>query len=457
MNLNNVHSVFFIGIGGIGMSALARYFKSVGKPVFGYDKTKTSITDALENEGIQITFEDAVEWADTSLAGHDASTVLVVYTPAIPSTSKIKQHLLGLGYPVIKRSEALGIITKNTTNLSIAGTHGKTTTSCLLSHILTTAKIPHVAFLGGIATNYNSNYWNSLKANTSSISITEADEFDRSFLTLRPTYAGITNMDADHLDIYEKQENLTESFVDFGNLVHESGKLYVHIDGQHSFNRPITTYGIERGHISARNVHIHNQSFVFDLYLEDGVYRLLTLGIPGRHNVENAVVASVIATEIGVNENDLRTALSTFKGVKRRFEYILKEDDVVYIDDYAHHPTELDAIISSTKQLYPDAEITGIFQPHLYSRTRDFMPEFAASLSALDEVILMDIYPARELPIDGITSNTLLGLITTKKSLLDSTSILEKVSSTRPQVLLSLGAGDIDKLVQPLKETLQPK
>lgn len=457
MNLNKIHSVFFIGVGGIGMSALARYFKASGKTVFGYDKTKSNITDALESEGINIRYDDNKAWVEACLSDFAKDSVLVVYTPAIPSDLNIKLHLLDAGYTVIKRSEALGIITQNTTNLSIAGTHGKTTTSCLLSHILTTANVPHVAFLGGIATNYNSNYWNTLQGETAGISITEADEFDRSFLTLRPTYAGITNMDADHLDIYEKKENLTKSFIDFGDLVNESGKLFVQTDAQQNFTRSITTYGIELGHVSARNVHIHNQSFVFDLYLESDMYRLLTLGIPGRHNVENAVVASAIATEIGVTEADLRKALGSFKGVKRRFEYVLKEDNIVFIDDYAHHPTELDAIISSTRQLYPNAEITGIFQPHLYSRTRDFMSEFALSLSKLDEVILMDIYPARERPIEGVTSSVLLDLITTKKSLMDTPSILRKIAASPPKVLLTLGAGDIDNLIQPLKEALQPQ
>lgn len=454
MNLQRVHTVFFIGIGGIGMSALARYFNASGKRVIGYDKTPTRMTDALQNEGIEIAFKDDVDWVQDKLSTNSTQDVLVIYTPAIPSNSAIKKHLESEDYKIIKRSAALGLLTEQSVNLSIAGTHGKTTTSCLLSHILTTANVPHVAFLGGISSNYNSNYWNSLQAQEKVITVTEADEFDRSFLTLRPTYAGITNMDADHLDIYEKKEHLTQSFVDFGNLVSTEGKLFVQSDCQHAFSKDITTYGIEQGHISARNVHIHNQQFVFDLYLENDVYRLMTLGIPGKHNVENAVVASAIATEVGVSEKDLRTALQSFKGVKRRFEYIVNNKDVVYIDDYAHHPTELDAIISATKQLYPNKPVVGIFQPHLFSRTRDFMDEFATSLSSLDEVILMDIYPARELPIEGITSSALLEKITTKKSLLSTNAILKKIQEDKPPVLLTLGAGDIDNLVQPLKSTL---
>lgn len=412
------------------------------------------MTDALQNEGIEIAFKDDVDWVQDKLSTNSTQDVLVIYTPAIPSNSAIKKHLESEDYKIIKRSAALGLLTEQSVNLSIAGTHGKTTTSCLLSHILTTANVPHVAFLGGISSNYNSNYWNSLQAQEKVITVTEADEFDRSFLTLRPTYAGITNMDADHLDIYEKKEHLTQSFVDFGNLVSTEGKLFVQSDCQHAFSKDITTYGIEQGHISARNVHIHNQQFVFDLYLENDVYRLMTLGIPGKHNVENAVVASAIATEVGVSEKDLRTALQSFKGVKRRFEYIVNNKDVVYIDDYAHHPTELDAIISATKQLYPNKPVVGIFQPHLFSRTRDFMDEFATSLSSLDEVILMDIYPARELPIEGITSSALLEKITTKKSLLSTNAILKKIQEDKPPVLLTLGAGDIDNLVQPLKSTL---
>jgi len=436
------------------MSALARYFNTIGKKVIGYDKTGTRITDALQKEGISIGFKDDVDWVKQQLKGVEKEAILVIYTPAIPSNAEIKQHFIDQAYQIVKRSQALGIITENSTNLSIAGTHGKTTTSCLLSHILTTANIPHVAFLGGIATNYNSNYWNNLTAQDPIISVTEADEFDRSFLTLRPTYAGITNMDADHLDIYEKKEHLTQSFVEFGDLVAADGRLFVQADCQQAFTKSITTYGIETGRISARNVHIHNESFVFDLYLENDVYRLLKLGIPGQHNVENAVVASAIATEMGVSESDLRNALASFKGVKRRFEYVVNQKDCIFIDDYAHHPTELDAIIGATKQLYPNQKITGIFQPHLYSRTRDFMDEFAHSLSALDEVILMDIYPARELPIEGVTSEVLLDKIATSKSLLTRDEILNKVSNVKPNLLLTLGAGDIDTLVQPLKNQL---
>lgn len=454
MNLSKIHSVFFIGIGGIGMSALARYFNTIGKKVIGYDKTSTRITDALQKEGIQVSFEDDINWVKQHLPINSKDTSLVIYTPAIPSNSEIKQYLNDNNYEIVKRSKALGIITQNSINLSIAGTHGKTTTSCLLSHILTTANIPHVAFLGGIATNYNSNYWNTLKETDTVISITEADEFDRSFLTLQPEYAGITNMDADHLDIYERKENLTKSFIEFGDLVKPTGRLFVQLDCQHAFSRKITTYGIASGHISAQNVHIHNQTFVFDLYLENTIYRLLTLGIPGKHNVENAVVASAIAHEIGVTENQLREALASFKGVKRRFEYVVQQDDLVFIDDYAHHPTELNAIISATKQLYPNQKLTAVFQPHLFSRTRDFIDEFAASLSALDEVILMDIYPARELPIQGVSSDVLLEKIATTKSLLTREEILDKLSKDKPSLLLTLGAGDIDTMVQPIKDKL---
>jgi UDP-N-acetylmuramate--alanine ligase len=456
VNVKNLHTVFFIGIGGIGMSALARYFNSIQIKVLGYDKTSTRITDSLTNEGIQIEFEDSVDWVRDAIGDVDKSKVLVIYTPAIPLDSVIKQYLFEDGYQIMKRSEALGLITANTTNLSIAGTHGKTTTSCLLSHILSTAKVPHVAFLGGIATNYNSNYWNSVSESNDIISITEADEFDRSFLTLRPTYAGITNMDADHLDVYQKKDNLTKSFVDFGHLVKEEGRLFVQTDWQQNFDQIICTYGLEKGRISARNVHINNGSYVFDLYLEKEIYRLLTLGIPGDHNVENAVVACAIANEIGIKEDDIRNALASFKGVKRRFEYIINRDDCVYIDDYAHHPTELNAIISSARQLYPGKKLTGIFQPHLFTRTRDFLPEFAKSLSQLDKVILMEIYPAREQPIEGITSSVLLEHITTEKAILSGTEILNDITIDKPEVLLTLGAGDIDTLVQPIKEQLQP-
>ncbi|MBO6517138.1 MAG: UDP-N-acetylmuramate--L-alanine ligase [Bacteroidia bacterium] len=453
MTGSSFHSVVFLGIGGIGMSALARYFNQQGKAVFGYDKTPTHITNALEAEGMTITFTDDVRWLDKILEG-DLNGYRFIYTPAIPDDLQLKQHLLRKDCTLLKRSQALGLVTDNTTNLSIAGTHGKTTTSCILNHILQTANIPSVAFLGGISSNYGSNYINSLNETDRLISVTEADEFDRSFLQLHPFMAAITSMDADHLDIYGDASSLTDSFKEFANQVNPSGKLFVHTSLQNHFpENDIITYGIGEGSISAQHVHIHDGSFVFDLYHGDTIIRNLVLGIAGRHNVENAVVACAMALEMGATEQDLRKALVSFTGVKRRFEFVVKEP-TVYIDDYAHHPTELNATISSLRQLYPTKRITGIFQPHLYSRTRDFLDGFAESLSQLDEAWLMDIYPAREEPIPGITSKLIFDKITSDKVMVTREDIVNRLATNTPEVLVTLGAGDIDKLVEPIKNQL---
>lgn len=443
-----------VGIGGIGMSAIARFFNSKGIHVFGYDKTSTKITQNLTKEGIEIIFEDQLSWAQDIGSRHNTDNLLVIYTPAIPSDSQILQYFLTSDFTCMKRSKILGILTQGTHNLSIAGTHGKTTTSCMLAHILASSNIPQVGFLGGISANYETNYINTLDGESEYYTVTEADEYDRSFLTLHPQIAAITSMDADHLDIYGEADSLTQSFVEFGNQVASDGKLFVHHNFQQHFSRPITTYGIGEGQVCAHNVHVYEGSYIFDLYINNDVIRNIKLGIPGIHNIENAVVASAIAIEIGVSESDLVKALTSFRGVKRRFQYIVKSDSQVYIDDYAHHPTELRAIIQSSKQLYPNKNITAVFQPHLYSRTRDFMTGFAEELSALDEIILLDIYPAREKPIEGVTSAALLEQISTNKHLLTKEATLAYIQETKPEVLLTLGAGDIDTLVEPLSKIL---
>lgn len=454
MKIADIHSVVLLGIGGIGMSALARYYNHIGKAVYGYDKTPSAITQSLADEGVNITFNDDTDWFNNLTKGISQDKVLVIYTPAIPINLQLKKHTDSEGYTVVKRSVALGEVTKHTKNLSIAGTHGKTTTSCLLAHILKSSKVPSVAFLGGISSNFNSNYNNDLTSDSEAISITEADEFDRSFLQLHPYLAAITSMDADHLDIYGNEDELVSSFKAFAKQVLPGGTLFVHHSLQHHFpDQDIVTYGINYGQVSAQHVHIADGNYVFDLYWNNQVFKNLTLGIAGKHNVENAVVASAIALELGISEDQLRTALISFTGVKRRFEYIVKSD-VVYIDDYAHHPTELKATISSARQLYPTKKITGIFQPHLYSRTRDFVDGFAESLSLLDDVWLMDIYPARELPIPGITSEIILDKISSPKRLVTPKEILDNIKENCPEVLLTLGAGDIDRLVTPIKQVL---
>jgi UDP-N-acetylmuramate--alanine ligase len=434
------------------MSALARYFNSTGKVVFGYDKTPGPITDSLQNEGIEIRFKDDYDWVKSRLEQYNREDVLIIFTPAIPGDLSIKQGLEADGYEPIKRSQALGIITGSTVNLSVAGTHGKTTTSSLLAHLLADANIPHVAFLGGIASNFDSNYHNSLTSLDEAISVTEADEFDRSFLRLHPAYAVITSMDADHLDIYGNPEELVNSFKDFAKQV--TGELFVQ-DGlkQHFSSAEITTYGIDCGEVQGQNVHVNQGRYVFDFWWNDIHLKDLELGMAGLHNVENAIGASAVALKNGVSPAQLRSGLASFKGVKRRFEFKLNSD-VVYIDDYAHHPTELEATIKSARQLFPEKRITGIFQPHLYSRTQDFAEGFAESLSLLDEVVLMDIYPARELPIPGVTSEIIFDRISTEKKLLNGEAIFDHLKENRPEVLLTLGAGDIDRIVEPIKSLL---
>lgn len=454
MKLDEIHSVCFLGIGGIGMSAIARYFLASGKHVFGYDKTESSITKSLIDQGAEITFSDDESWIEKQLTNIEQSNLLVVYTPAIPKNLKIKSVLETKGIKLIKRSVVLGWITNNTHNLSVAGTHGKTTTSTLLSHILSHSGIPHVAFLGGISSNYDSNYYCSDEVLENMVSVTEADEFDRSFLTLRPKAAAITSVDADHLDIYGAHDTMVEGFQEFAQLVEDQSKLVVQQDLQTLFDQQALTYGVEAGKISARHVHVNNGNFVFDLYTGNDVHQNMVLPLPGEHNVENALAAGALAMTVGVSADQLRDAYASFKGVKRRFEFIVRNEDCVYIDDYAHHPSEIKAAIKATRQLYPNKKVTAIFQPHLFSRTRDFMGDFAAELSNVDELILMDIYPAREEPLDGITSARLMEDITCPCHLLERESLLKYVTINKPEVLLTLGAGDIDRIVEPLKSIL---
>ncbi|MCB0734042.1 MAG: UDP-N-acetylmuramate--L-alanine ligase [Flavobacteriales bacterium] len=448
--------IYFIGIGGIGMSSLARYFNQSGRSVSGYDKTPSALTDQLQQEGIDITFLDDEDVFIRQLDGTTSTDVLVVLTPAIPKDSRLLNYVQQNGYTLKKRAEVLGLITRETVNLSVAGTHGKTTTSTLLAHLLTQADKPTASFLGGLSANFNSNYHNTIPSGKTGFSVAEADEFDRSFLHLKPMYAAITSVDADHLDIYGTAEELKKAFTAFGRCVQPEGTLYVQVDQQSIFHEAginITTYGIEKGTISGRHVHIHDNRYVFDLYVRDTVYRNLILGIPGLHNVENAVVASAMALDCGISEQQLRDGLSSFRGVKRRFEYILREP-VVYIDDYAHHPTELTAFIQSVRAMYPNQRILGIFQPHLYSRTRDFADGFSASLSLLDHLIMMDIYPARELPIDGVDSQMILRKVTCEHELVTKEALVGVVQQAKADVILTMGAGDIDRFVEPLKAAL---
>jgi len=447
MNLDNIHNVYFIGIGGIGMSALARYFHAKNKRVAGYDKTKTEITDALETLGIQVHFNDSVSNIPEPFFNYD--TTLVVYTPAIPKDNMELVYFKNQpGFTVLKRSQILGIITENTFCLAVAGTHGKTTTTSILGHLLYECQVPVTAFLGGISENYNSN----LILNGTEVTVVEADEFDRSFLTLSPDIACITSMDADHLDIYGDAKELVKSFEGFSKRVKAQGKLFV------KNGLPIhgITYGIEDdSDYSIHNITIQNGVYVFDVKTPETTLENLQFNLPGRHNLSNALIALAMAVAYGCPHQQLAKALASYKGVKRRFSYHIQTDELVFIDDYAHHPEEINAVYQAVREMYPGKKVLAVFQPHLFSRTRDFADEFAKSLSQFDEVMLLDIYPARELPIEGVTSAWLLDKMETKnKQVINKSELVSKIKESQAQIVLTIGAGDIGEEVKHIKKAL---
>ena len=447
--MNEPKHVFYLGIGGIGMSALARYHRACGWNVAGYDKTPSSMTESLQMEGIEVVFEDSVAAIPN---GFEQENTLIIFTPAVPKNSNLLQHFSNPAFRMIKRAQALGEITQNSTLLAIGGTHGKTTTSCLVSQLLGAQGISFTAFLGGIASNFGTNYI----AGNPNLVVVEADEFDRSFLHLHPSHAVITSTDADHLDIYGDQESVVASFQEFASLVPQEGKVWLFDDAQKMNGANIFTYG-NAGDAQAKNIRIENGKFTFDFEMGEISWKNLNLGIPGFHNVWNATAALAIllGANLPIHEEEMRKGLAQFKGVARRFDQRFADDQVVYIDDYAHHPTEIDSLISSVRALYPNKKITGIFQPHLFSRTRDFMSGFAESLAHLDRLILMDIYPARELPIAGITSEKLLESVElTEKSLATKDEVVGMLHHT-DEVILTIGAGDIDRLVPMIEEKLR--
>jgi UDP-N-acetylmuramate--alanine ligase len=449
MELRNVQRVYLIGIGGIGMSGLARYFAHLGCIVCGYDKTPTDLTDELRNEGIQLFFDDNSDGIPKSFRDLDDNT-LIIYTPAIPKDSEILNFFQKKDFVLWKRSQVLGLISKGKFTIAVAGTHGKTTTSCMVAHILKDSGKDCSAFLGGIASNYQTN----VLFGNNDIVVVEADEYDRSFLTLYPDVAIVTSMDADHLDIYGDHEQLTESFKLFASQIKEGGKLI------HRKGLPLDggfTYSInETADAMAQNVRIENGNFYFDFKRGNLTIANIKLGIAGLHNIENAVAATEAALLVGVSAAAIKSALESFRGVKRRFEYIVKNDNHIYIDDYAHHPEELRAAITSVKKLYPNKKLTTIFQPHLFTRTRDFVDGFAEVLDMSDELLLLDIYPARELPIEGVTSAIILERMhLPNKQIIGKQEAIDKVVAEQPELLLTVGAGDIDQLVQPLKSALE--
>ena len=451
MNFNQINKVYFIGIGGIGMSALARYFLSQGKEVSGYDKTQTELTQKLVTEGVSVHYEDQ---GLEILNNYSHTDTLVVYTPAVPvdfgEFIAFKEH----GFEVMKRAKALGVISSAFDTFAVAGTHGKTTTSTILAHVLNSTPEKCNAFIGGIATNYGSNC--IINADSDRV-VVEADEFDRSFLSLEPKYAIITSMDADHLDIYGDNAHLQKSFNDFINLIKNSGILIVNsqidvFDFDITSDPRIITYGIEnKSDWQLHALKYLDGKFFFDLFGFRKIYRNVEFGLPGQHNAENAAAVFALCIEIGITEEQIRKAFISYKGVKRRFDFKVRRDDIVVIDDYAHHPTEIDAFLRSVKKLYPNKKISAVFQPHLFSRTRDFMDAFADSLAIADELFLLPIYPARELPIEGVTSEVLLDKINMyEKQLSTKESIVKDLQETEKEVVVIIGAGDIDTCVEPI-------
>lgn len=451
VELNDFRAIYFLGIGGIGMSALARYFHQQGKIVGGYDKTATQLTAQLISEGIPVHYEDL--GSNIPDPFNNKENTIVVITPAIPHHLGERTFLMESGFPVLKRAEVLGLITRNSIALTVAGTHGKTTTSTLLAHILQSSEKGCNAFLGGISSNYNSNY---LSHETSPYTVIEADEFDRSFLQLTPHSSIITSADPDHLDIYGDANSFRNGFVEFAARIDRSGYMICHVDVDLEHPNKIT-YGLDtQCDYMGQNLRFENEQFLFDLQTPYGWWRGIELGIPGIHNAENAIACVALALKYGLNEDEIRNALASYKGVKRRFEYHLRSKDLVYIDDYAHHPTEIAALISSVRLLYPERPITGIFQPHLFTRTNDLMSGFAKELSKLDRCILLPIYPAREEPIAGVTSEVLLERVTApEKMLVRDIDLIDTLDQIKPKgVLLTIGAGDIDRLIKPINELL---
>jgi UDP-N-acetylmuramate--alanine ligase len=457
--VNQYTLIYFLGIGGIGMSALARYFNHYKIKVAGYDKTPSTLTDELQQEGINIHFDESLEQLKNKLDSHSKENILVVYTPAVPIDHEEFVYLKQEGYKIKKRAEVLGEITQHFKTIAIAGTHGKTTTSSLMAHIIKHAGYNCYAFLGGITKNYNTNLLlGNDEVSDNTFLVVEADEYDRSFLTLHPDYAVITSVDADHLDIYENEKYMQDSYKLFAQQLKKDGFLLVkkNVDNTLHLNGNTHTYDVSlKADYFAQEIIIENDQFFFDFISRNAELKGISLGIPGKHNVENSVAAIAIALQIGIDSNTIAEALRSFKGVKRRFDIRIKSEKLVYIDDYAHHPEELKAFISSVRGLFPNKKISGIFQPHLFTRTRDFADEFASSLNLLDELILMDIYPAREKPIPNINSQMLLDKVKLyEKEVVKKENLLDVIKLKKIEVLLTMGAGDIDQFCEPIEQLL---
>jgi len=447
MKLKKAHNIYFIGIGGIGMSALAIYFHENGKHVAGYDRTATKITDKLGDMGIAIHFNDDVTLIPKTFKNKE--NTIVIYTPAIPSNFSEFSYFKNSAFKIYKRAQILGDITKDSTCLAVAGTHGKTTTTSLLGHILKESGVDSTSFLGGISENYHSN----LILGGTEVTVVEADEFDRSFLELSPNIACVTSMDADHLDIYGDKTALVKSFNEFALKV--SDTLIV----RNGLPLAGLTYGIEdESDFVAKNIRIQSGKYIFDVYTPSNKLKNVELNLPGKHNVLNTVAALAIAICFGIPLPAIAKAILSFKGVERRFSYKIKTKNLVLIDDYAHHPTEIRAVIEATKEMYPKQKILGVFQPHLFSRTKDFADDFASSLALFDELLLLDIYPARELPLPGITSQWLLDKIDlASKKVVSKINLIHEIKNNDAKIILMMGAGDIGELVEKVKIELIKK
>lgn len=455
LKFTDIKQVYFLGIGGIGMSALARYFASQGIPVSGYDRTPTTLTAALENEGIAVHYTDDPALMPENLDGSDS---LIVYTPAVPSDHRELNALISRGFSLHKRAEVLGIVCNSRRTIAVAGTHGKTSVSTMTAHILKSSAAGCSAFMGGISNNYHTNLL--LDSTGSNWIVAEADEFDRSFLHLRPELAVITSMDADHLDIYGSHEKVIESFHLFAAGIKKGGAL-VYKKGLPVGSDPSATYTsytysiTEPADFCAENIELVGGYYRFDLRTPAFTIEKLVLNYPGLLNVENSVAASALAILAGVSPGEIRAALATYAGVKRRFDVQLNNGTYVLIDDYAHHPEELRATIQSVRDIYRGQTLTGVFQPHLFSRTKDFAEGFAQSLDLLDEIVLLDIYPARELPMEGVSSDLIFKQLKNKNKILCTKSELIGLAATfKPGVVLMMGAGDIDTFVGPVKEQI---
>lgn len=458
MKFSDYDSIYFLGIGGIGMSALARWFKRKGLRIAGYDRTPTPLTHELIEEGMALHFEDKVEFIPGYIT---KEKTLVIFTPAIPADHAEFNYLKDQEFTIMKRSEVLGLISKDFHTLAVAGTHGKTTTSSMIAHLLKTAQREMVAFLGGITTNYDSNLVMHGEVTPNTVVVAEADEFDRSFLRLHPNAAVVTSADPDHLDIYGNHASMLEAYRQFIGQIEPKGTLIIHHSvaklAEANRNVTVATYGLNQGQFFAGKVTAHSGFFTFDLQGSRKI-ESIQLGVPGFHNVENAIAAILAVGHLGLDDKLIREALASFTGVKRRFEFVFNKNGCVYIDDYAHHPAEIEAFLKSLKAMYEGRKLTVVFQPHLFTRTRDFADGFANSLSVADEVILLDIYPARELPIAGVSSDLIFSRLTSPvKIKTTKKDLLSTLDSMDIDVLATVGAGDIDLFVKPIRKMLSKR